>query len=279
MIRYVITFLIIVLSFSSSFSQDILLYKQIDSTKLYLEVYYPENMDTTKVYPAMVFYFGGGWNGGSRSQFAHQASYLSKRGLVCFLADYRIKNKHNATPFQCLEDAKSAMRFIRKNAELFHINPSKIIGSGGSAGGHLAAATALLDGYNSVKDDLSISCKPNALVLFNPVIDNGPSGYGFDRIDNEYLTFSPLHNIKSNTPPTLFLLGTKDHLVPVKTAESYKTEMEKLGNRCDLKLYKDGVHGFFNYKFFDNYKKTLEATDSFLQSLGYLLKDPKITIE
>jgi len=268
-----------VLSYSNSFSQEIVLYKHIDTTKLYLEVYYPNNIDTTKTYPAMVFYFGGGWNGGSKSQFTHQASYLSKRGLVCFLVDYRVKNKHNTTPFESLKDAKSAIRFIRKNASKFNIDKTKIIASGGSAGGHLAAATALIDYYNEPTDDLSISCIPNALVLFNPVIDNGPNGYGHERIGNTYSKFSPLHNIKENAPPTLFLLGTKDHLIPVETAKLYKNKMEELDNQCDLELYKDGVHGFFNYNSFDNYKKTLEATDRFLQSLGYLSKKPKITIE
>ncbi len=279
MIKYMITLLVIVLNFSTSFSQDTLLYKKINGTKLYLEVYYPEDLDTSKAYPAMVFYFGGGWNGGNRSQFAPHSSYLSQRGLVCFLVDYRIKNKHNTTPFESLKDAKSAIRFIRKNANKFHIDKTKIIASGGSAGAHLAAATALINDYNESTDDLSINCVPDALVLFNPVIDNGPNGYGHERIGNAYSKFSPLHNIKANAPPTLFLLGTKDHLIPVETAKLYKSKMEELGNRCELKLYKDGVHGFFNYKFFNNYKKTLEATDTFLQSLGYLLIEPKIIIE
>lgn len=54
--------------------------------------------------------------------------------------------------------------------------------SGGSAGGHLAAAIASIDGFNDATDDLSVSCKPNLLVLFNPVLDNGPEGYGYDRV-------------------------------------------------------------------------------------------------
>ncbi len=283
-IKYIIAVLIITINCSSIFSQDLVVYKQIDTTKLYLEVYYPKNIDTTKTYPAMVFYFGGGWNGGNRNQFAHQASYLSKRGLVCFLVDYRVKNKHNISPFESLKDAKSAIRFIRKNASTFNIDMNKIIGAGGSAGGHLASATALISDYNESTDDLSVSCTPNALVLFNPVIDNGPKGYGYERIGNAYSKFSPLHNIKKNAPPTLFLLGTKDHLVPVETAKLYKSKMEEFGNRCDLVLYKDGTHGFFNYKRsgksnFDNYKKTLEATDNFLESLSYLSKTPKVIIE
>ncbi len=248
------------------------LYKQIDTTKLYLELRYPEKLNHKQKYPAIVFFFGGGWVGGDRSHFENQAEYFSKRGLVCFLADYRTKNKHNTTPFESLKDAKSAIRYIKKNASKFNIDPDKIAASGGSAGGHLAAATAMIRDYNEDSDDLSVSCVPNALVLFNPVIDNGPGGYGYDRIGDEYKDFSPLHNIKKGAPSTIFLLGTKDDLIPVETAEYFKVVMEKVGSKCVLKLYEGQKHGFFNYDNLEYYKKTLEEADKFLQSLGYLKK-------
>lgn len=259
-------------------AQEVILYKEIDTTKLFLEVHYPENLDESKKYPALVFFFGGGWVGGTRSQFEHQAAYFAQRGMVCFLVDYRVRNIHQTSPFESLKDAKSAIRFIRKNAEDYHIDPHKIIASGGSAGGHLAAATALSAGFNEGADPLDISPVPNALILFNPVIDNGPGGYGYERIGEAFTRFSPLHNIKVGAPPTLLMLGTNDRLIPVVTAEYYKMVMEKVGSRCDLELYEDQPHGFFNYTNFENYKKTLEASDKFLQSLGYLDKEPLVEI-
>jgi len=260
-------------------AQEQIEYKQIDTTKLSMEVFYPQKLDPTKSYPAMVFFFGGGWNGGTTSQFRNHAMYFAKRGLVCFLVDYRVKNKHNTTPFESLKDAKSAIRFIRGNASTFNINPTEIIASGGSAGGHLAAATAVITEYDDDRDDLSFSCIPNALVLFNPVIDNGPGGYGYERIGAEYKSFSPLHNLKKGAPPTLLFLGTKDDLIPVETAKYYKTVMEKVGSRCELRLYEDEGHGFFNYGIFKNYEKTISEADIFLQSLGYLQKEPVVSIE
>ncbi|RAI91376.1 alpha/beta hydrolase [Algoriphagus yeomjeoni] len=274
-----ISIFLIFIAIHISVAQESFIYKELDTTKLFMEVYYPEQMVNKENYPALVFFFGGGWNSGSRSQFEHQADYFSKRGIVCFLIDYRTRNQHQTSPYESVKDAKSAIRFLRENAGKFHIDQDKIIASGGSAGGHLAAATALIDGYNESTDDLSISPIPNALVLFNPVIDNGPGGYGYERIGDQFKEFSPLHNIKSGAPPTLFLLGTKDALIPVVTAEYYKMVMEKVGNRCDLILYDDQPHGFFNYANFENYKQTVEATDEFLQSLGYLQKDPQIIIE
>lgn len=277
--HYLTSIILIFISFQISQAQETFLYKELDTTQLFIEVYYPEEMSSTESYPALVFFFGGGWNSGSRAQFEHQADYFAKRGIVCFLADYRIKNTHQTSPYESVKDAKSAVRYLRANASKFHIDQDKIIASGGSAGGHLAAATALIDDYNEANDDLDISPIPNALVLFNPVIDNGPGGYGYERIGEQYIDFSPLHNIKAGAPPTLFLLGTKDALIPVVTAQYYQMVMEKVGSRCDLILYEDQPHGFFNYSRFENYKKTVEATDEFLQSLGYLQKEPMVIIE
>ena len=260
-------------------AQEQVVYKEINDTKLLMEVHYPEKIDSSKAYPAMVFFFGGGWVGGDISQFINQAKHFSKRGVVCFLVDYRTKNKNNTTPFECVKDAKSAIRFIRKKASYFRVDTTKIIASGGSAGGHLAAATALIDIYNEATDDLSISCIPNALVLFNPVIDNGPGGYGFEKIKDAYKTFSPLHNIKKGAPPTIIFLGTNDKHIPVETVAYYKKVMEKVGSRCDLKLYEGQSHGFFNYKNLENYKKTVMEADTFLVSLGYLKNEPVVTIE
>ncbi|MBN7816152.1 alpha/beta hydrolase [Algoriphagus pacificus] len=265
-------------AFKIGLAQELILYKDVDTTQLFMEVIYPENLEDNKEYPALVFFFGGGWVGGSRQQFAPQAAYFAKRGIVCFLVDYRVKNIHQTSPFESLKDAKSAIRYVRTHASDFQIDPHKIIAAGGSAGGHLAAATALSQGFDEGTDALDVSAVPNALILFNPVIDNGPGGYGFERIGEAYAKFSPIHNIRVGAPPTLFMLGTKDRLIPVITAEYYQMVMEKVGSRCDLKLYEDQPHGFFNYSNFENYKKTLQASDEFLQSLGYLKAEPVIEI-
>ena len=261
----------------SSISQ--LTYKQADTVSLDMHIYHPPEMDEAGSYPAMIFFFGGGWKGGSVNQFKPHARYFSGRGIVCILADYRVESRQKTSPFASLKDAKSAIRFIRTNAARFHIDTSKIIASGGSAGGHLAAATALISGFNEAGEDLSVSCVPNALVLFNPVIDNGPAGYGYERIGDAYKDFSPLHNIREGAPPTIFFLGTNDKLIPVATARYFQEAMHRVGSRCELFLYKDQPHGFFNFKNLEFYKKTVIEADRFLNSLGYLKGKPVIMLE
>lgn len=251
-------------------SENTVIYKKIDTVSLKLEIVYPPSMDPNKQYPCIIFFYGGGWVGGNINQFKKHANHFASLGMVSFIADYRTKGKQGTTPFESLKDAKSAIRFIRNNAAKFHINKDSIVASGGSAGGHLAAAAALTEDYNETTDNLAASCKPNALILFNPVIDNGPGGYGFERIGKEYKNFSPLHNINKGAPPTLIFLGTKDKLIPVETMQYYKMVMEKVGSRCEVILYEGEEHGFFNRE--EYVIKTLAEADRFLTSLGYLHK-------
>lgn len=258
------------ISANSQLVKKRILYKQVDTISLFLEMVAPEKTLSGKSVPAIVFFFGGGWISGSVKQFEPHAIYFSNRGIACFLAEYRVSSIHKTTPFEALKDAKSAIRFIRKQATGYNIDTSAIIACGGSAGGHLAAATALISGFNDHRDDLNISCVPDALILFNPVIDNGPGGYGYERIGEKYKDFSPIHNISKGAPPTIFFLGTKDHHIPVETARYFKTVMEKVGSRCDLLLYEGESHGFFNYKNHDNYLKTILECENFLYSLGYI---------
>jgi acetyl esterase/lipase len=191
---------------------------------------------------------------------------------VTIAPEYRTRNAHGTTPFESVRDAKSALRWIRAHAGQLGIDASRIAAGGGSAGGHLAAATGLLKGHNETEDDTTTSSRPNALVLFNPVLDNGPGGYGYDRIGTQYLEFSPLHNINPMAPPTIILVGTEDHLVPVRMVRDFQARMRQAGVQCELRLYDGQKHGFFNYREGTNeyYVRSLLAAHAFLSSLGYL---------
>ncbi|NBB78738.1 MAG: alpha/beta hydrolase fold domain-containing protein [Verrucomicrobia bacterium] len=245
-------------------------YKTIGETELALYVFNPEGHRASDERPVIVFFFGGGWKGGSPSQFYPHSAYLASRGMVAIAAEYRVAKRHGTTPKECVKDGKSAIRWIRENADKLGIDPDKVLAGGGSAGGHVAAATATTDGFEEAGEDLFISSRPAALVLFNPVFDNGPGGYGHDRVADYWEAFSPLHNISETTPPTIVFLGTEDRHVPVATAKAYQRPMVENGNHCDLHLYDGQPHGFFNLKNRENFTKTVAAMDAFLVSLGYL---------
>jgi acetyl esterase/lipase len=136
--------------------------------------------------------------------------------MVAARADYRIKSKHDVTPKECVEDAKSAVRWIRQNAAKLGVDPDRIVAAGGSAGGHIAACTAFTPGLEADGEDIKISSKPNALVLFNPVLrfDNMPPL--MQRIGNDEAlgkAISPTLHLAKDSPPTLLLFGTADRLL------------------------------------------------------------------
>lgn len=252
-------------------------YKTVGEHRLALHVFEPTENQSGEPLPAIVFFFGGGWVGGTPSQFYPHCQHLAAHGMVAITAEYRIKSRHGTPPSACVEDGKSALRWVRQHARELGIDAQRIAAGGGSAGGHVAAAVAMTEGFEAAGEDQTISCRPNALVLFNPVFDNGPQGYGYERMRNYWQAISPLHNIKPGAPPTLVFLGTGDKLIPVDTADAFQKKMHAVGTRCEVHLYQGQPHGFFNYRNGDNpiYFQTITEMDGFLESLGYLQPGPR----
>ncbi len=260
---------------SSLVADDIITYKTIDTTKLHLHVFYPEGHSPKAKKPVIIFFFGGGWTKGTPEQFYAHCKHLSSKGMVAITVEYRVKTRNNTSPIECVYDGASAVSWVKENATQLGIDPNKVVLGGGSAGGHIAAAIGT-QAPICKEQKTALSTLPNALVLFNPVFDNGPEGYGYSRVKEYWQDISPLHNIKKSTPPTIVFLGDKDHLIPVATAKKYKEKMESYGNRCELFVYEGQTHGFFNYrkikggKINPYYDKTIAETTRFLTSLGYL---------
>lgn len=245
---------------------EIIEYKNIDGISLSLHVFYPEGHKATDNTPALVFFHGGGWNGGSVHHFYRQSQHLADQGMVAISAQYRVK-QHKATPKESIKDGKSAMRWVRSHAQKLGINPNMIAAGGGSAGGHVAAATGTATAFEEATDNKSVSYRPDALVLFNPVFDNGPGGYGHGRVKAYWQQFSPLHNVTKDTPPTLGLFGEKDTAIKIKSVLEFEKTMKSLGNTVEIIIYKDQPHGFFNQA---KYAETVLAMDKFLTAQGFI---------
>jgi acetyl esterase len=252
-------------------------YRKVGETELKVWIFDSRQKTTEKTLPAIVFFFGGGWTGGSPTQFEPQSRHLANRGMVAIVADYRVKTRQDAKPADCVSDAKACVRWVRANAARLGIDPQRIAVAGGSAGGHLAASTATLPGLDAAKDDKSVSCRPDALVLYNPGTVMAPfpgldlKGFGAgldkDKFGCEPEEISPLHHVKKGAPPTIIFHGKADTTVPYATVEKFTEVMKAAGNRCELIGYEGQPHGFFNKA---KYAETLAATDAFLVSLGYL---------
>jgi acetyl esterase/lipase len=176
--------------------------------------------------PVLIFIHGGSWHSGRKEIYDFMGNRLAAKGVVSVIIDYPLAPTYQ---LPAMEKASArAIQWVKENIASYGGDPANMYVSGHSAGGHLAAATALITDYNESTDNPNISCIPNALVLFNPVFDNGPGGYGYERIGDAYKNFSPLHNIKIGAPPTIVFLGEKDDLVAAAKVglEAYKANRE-----------------------------------------------------
>lgn len=268
---------LLLLTTSAAFADDPLgeehVYKTVGDRELRLYVNKPDAWTASDRRPAIVFFHGGGWVGGTPGQFTEHSRYLATRGMVCVQVEYRLLERgDNDPPLVCIQDARSAMRWVRSHAAELGIDPDRIASAGGSAGGHLAAFVGMVDGLDDPDDNTSVSVKSNAMVLFNPVFDNGPGGYGHQRVGDRYEEFSPFHNVSEDDPPAIVFLGTEDSLVPVETLDQFADRMQEANVRCVKLFYEGQPHGFFNFGRSGNryYFETMSAADEFLQSLGWL---------
>jgi acetyl esterase/lipase len=251
------------------------LYRKAPEGDLYLHIYYPPDWKKEDTRPAIVLFFGGAWKIGSYKQLLPQAEYFASRGLVAAVADYRIFTKHHTTPDKSVEDAKCAMRWVRSHAGELGIDANKIIAGGGSAGGHLAAATAMVDGFDATGEDLSVSCRPCALVLFNPVwnltrMNDDTKNAGTAEMRKQ---LSPIFGLKKDAPPAVMFYGTED-VKYFPQGQEYAAKAKELGVRAELYAAPGQKHGFFNKSPWT--EATVRKADEFLASLGYLNGKPTL---
>jgi len=254
-------------------------YKEIDGRDLKLYVVSPPDHALGRAVPALVYFHGGGWTGGAPSAFNEQALYLASRGMVCILVEYRLLGKTLEPPLKCLQDARSAVRWVRSNASVLGVDPNRIAVAGDSAGGHLAACLGLELGPDDPDDDQAISTRPNAMILYNPVVDNGPNGYGFRRMGDEYKKLSPLHNVRAGAPPTILFIGTADKIIPVSTIMEFQRLMKEAGAKCDAFIYEGLPHSVYHRRYAGEkgFHQCLTETDRFLGELGWISGEPTLS--
>jgi acetyl esterase/lipase len=265
-------------------------YKTIGDVKLAIHIFSPDGHKSEDHRAAIVFFFGGGWVGGSPRSFEQQCRYLASRGMVAMTADYRVFNRQGTRADKCVEDAKSAVRWVRANAKRLGVDPDRIAAGGGSAGGHIAACTGVIEGFEAVGEDTKVSSVPNAMVLFNPALVLAPipsretnSNERMKEFETRMGTkpenISPTHHVRKGAPPTLVQHGKEDATVPYWTTEAFADAMKKAGNRCELVGYEGEKHGFFNVGrggSNKNFIATTKRMDEFLTSLGYLQGKPTV---
>ena len=248
----------------------LIVYKKVGGRELRLHVFEPKGFKRTDRRPCFLTIHGGGWGGGGPRRQYPFAAHFAGLGLVGISIEYRLlKPASGVTVFDCVTDGRSAMRYVRSHAAELGIDPQKIIASGCSAGGHIAVGTALFDTFDEAGEANGVSSRPNALVLYYPVIDTSPEGYGSAKIGKRWRELSPLHHVRPGLPSTVIFQGTADTVTPLRSAQAFHEAMLANSNHCELVLGPGGGHGYL-IRQPDPYKEALRQTEAFLAPLGLL---------
>jgi len=279
--------------------QEVIFKQTKDST---LKIYYSKPADAKKgkKYPAIIWIHGGGWTSGTASSFFPHAKYFANRNAVGFSIEYRLIKFNGTGLAECLEDCKSAIRFIRAHAKELNIDPDQIIVLGDSAGGHLAGCLGTIDGFDDPADDLSVSAKPNAMVLYNPCVDMTVYPLVKNVLSNQIKnikaldsasikpedwqlarTFSPINAVKSGQPHCLIMHGLNDKVIPCEQSVRFTEAMKKAGNNSKILLLPNTRHAFVVPKYTATEEQVVNAItegDKYLTSLGYLKGEPTLRV-
>lgn len=243
----------------------IITYKKVGDRELKLHLFHPEGFEKSDRRPAYVVIHGGGWRSGTPRRFYPYAASLLDQGYIGVSVEYRLLGKPaGTTVFECVKDGRAAVRYVRAHAEELGIDPKKITVGGGSAGAHVAAGAALFDEFDHADEDLSVSCRPDALVLLFGVLDTSPAGYGNKVVGENWRQISPRHRIRPGMPPTLVFHGDKDGVASESILMDFCQRMRAQGNVCELVLEKGGTHGHLN-KDLALFDDAAERTASFLE--------------
>ena len=263
-------------------SDSVHTYKSVDGHDLKIWVF-NTTITPKKNAPAILFFFGGGWNSGSPTHFVKYCERLSERGVIGIVADYRVKSRQGVQAKTCVEDALDALRYITENATTLEIDPMRIGVGGGSAGGHLAASLGTIP--------VSDPAAAKVMALFNPATILAPISDDLSdaplvelekmnaryqakaehlrtRIGLEPVELSPFHHVSSNSPPTIIFHGTNDKAVPYDSAKLFASQLRKNGVFVDLVTYDGAGHGFFNREPY--FSQTAEELEAFLLNLGWI---------
>ena len=256
-------------------------YKTVDTFKLKIDIFCSNQSLERENNTAIVFFHGGGWAFGAPNEFFTTCERYARMGIVTYSVEYRLSTENGVTPHKLISpiesvmDAKSAMRWVRENAGKFHIGKNRIVAAGQSAGGHLALCTAMIDEYNERSDNLRISSRPDAILLFSACV-NAVEGW-CDRLladrRNKIWSISPAHNIKRGMPPMIEFHGEYDEQVPIWTVQFFERAMTSEGNYFEVHTYKGMRHylGEGNPKYsryFDD--EILKVADDFLRKFNLL---------
>jgi acetyl esterase/lipase len=252
-------------------------FRKAGEAELRLHVVKPKDWAKEDSRPCLVSFFGGGWNSGTPESSIRWAKWAADHAMLGIAPDYRTRDRLKGTPEDCVSDGRAAIAWIVEHAKELGIDPKKIVVLGGSAGGHVAAWTAI-PAPGPGKDDPAPQVLPAAMILLNPVTDTKAGGYGgpkrFDKSEARALACSVTDQMPAKMPPSIVFHATADTTVPYANSVVFHDKLVANGNRCELITFEGLGHSYYSNKFGAEgkaaYARTTEEMDKFLKSLALI---------
>jgi len=225
----------------------------------HLQVNVARPKDGTGPFPAVVCIHGGGFRAGKRESYDKLCLTLAQNGYVAITVTYRLAP---AYPFPAaVLDSKSAVRWLRANAAKYHVDPTRIGVTGGSAGGHLSqflgvtAGVKKFDAGDNLDQSSAVACVVN---FYGPSDLTKSYGKSVDAAQvlplffagdlstklREHIVGSPLYWVTPNAAPTLVVHGTEDKYVAYEQAGWMVDKLKASAVEAELLTLEGAGHGF-----------------------------------
>ncbi len=230
--------------------------------------------------PVVVFFHGGFWDSPTPTQFVPHCLHFANRGAVAVAAETRTHAKHRTGPLEAIEDARELIRWLRSNADTFHLDPDKITVGGAAGGAYLALLTAMPK-PKDLPPVAGLDCFPQALILFSALVNTAAKGPAADRFPDRKNAkrHSPTALMRRKLPPMLFFHGKSDRITPFGEVEKFYRRLRWRRNPCELIDFELAEHSFFNFNVsHKNFELTLAAADRFLVDRGLLPADDQAEV-
>lgn len=204
-----------------------------------LDIYVPSRLGAPA--PVMLFFYGGGWQGGDRADYLAFGQAFASAGVVTVVADYRLYPQVKYPGF--VEDAAGALAFVRSHAAHYGGDANRIFVTGHSAGAYnavmlasdpkfIAANGGSLDWIRGV---IGIAGPYNFLPMSDPVYVDMFHG------TNNTETM-PVHHIDGPRPPMLLISGSDDDTVGLCNTNDMSERLRRFGSDVKVIFYKGVGH-------------------------------------
>lgn len=245
-----------------------IIYATVDGHDLHLQFQYPKTRNQpegTNTFPCVVYVQGSAWMKQDIHSGIPLLSKLSEQGFVTALVEYR--HSGIASFPACAVDAKNAVRFLKNNAETYHLDPEKMILAGSSSGGHTAlfggilqdddketnlfpGTSAQVKGIINFYGSTSFMAEDSNPSTTNHCMPDSPEGMEMGGVNmNEHPEYKRALSVECNIteetklPPVLNLHGTKDRIVNPSCSVAVHEQLKKTNHESYLYLLQGADHG------------------------------------